>query len=161
MVHALVFNTVDQLNLGAATVHTKHPTDDYRTALTVKLLMIYFAFVDFDRTGQSQKWKNVFLDVMTVRFPKKFKVLIGGFHYALGSHIDHTSNRQSFRIHHPKCKRKVELTNIDAAEYSRLLNTAGVEAVRALPYEFIVYIFDVHDLHGVDEAAGTHAFPVN
>ena len=68
MIHALVFDAVNELNLGAAAVHTEHPTNDDCTALTVKLFMVNFAFVDFNGTCQNKKRENVFFDVMTVGF---------------------------------------------------------------------------------------------
>jgi hypothetical protein len=51
MVHAFVLNAVDQLDLGASTVHPEHPPDDDCTSLAMKLLVIYLAFVNFDRSG--------------------------------------------------------------------------------------------------------------
>ena len=53
------------------------------------------------------------------------------------------------------------MANIDTAKNSRLLDAASVKAVRALPNELVVDVFNVHDLHRVDEAAGTHALSVD
>jgi len=76
MIHALVFNAVNKLNLGTATVHSEHPTNDDCTTLTVKLFMVDFAFVNFNRTCQNKKRENVFFDVMTVGFSEQFEVLV-------------------------------------------------------------------------------------
>jgi len=53
------------------------------------------------------------------------------------------------------------VANIDTAKNSRLLDAAGVKAVRTLPNELVVDVFNVDDLHRVDEAAGTHALSVD
>jgi len=50
------------------------------------------------------------------------------------------------------------VSNVDATKNSGLLNAASIKAMCAFPNEFIVYIFNVDDLHRMDKAAGTHSF---
>jgi hypothetical protein len=53
------------------------------------------------------------------------------------------------------------MTDIHAAKNRRFLDTASVEAVCALPNELVIHVFDMHNLHWVDETARTHALPVD
>ncbi len=91
MIHAFVFDAVNELDFCAAAVHSEHPTNDYRAALTVKLFVVYFAFINLNRTCQYEKGKNVFFDVVAVGFADKFEILIRGLNHTFGTHVYHTS----------------------------------------------------------------------